>query len=153
MPSVFTRLPSACVTTAYSPWPLRVPPAFTQADCTPARQWAQLLSQWTNGTMTKSPGRKSRTSRPTSSTTPTHSWPIVAPGVMSLSPRYGHRSDPQMLPATTFTMASVGADSTGSGTSLSRMSPGAWMVVARMAVILSLDFGSDLRRRPRPHDP
>ena len=87
MPSVFTRLPSAWVTRAYSACPLVVNPRLTQADWAPARQCGQVLSQWSNGTMTKSPGRKSRTSAPTSSTTPTHSWPMVSPGVMSFSPR------------------------------------------------------------------
>ena len=37
-----------------------------------------------------------------------------------------------MQPATTFTIASVGAAMAGTGTSESRMSPGPWMVVARM---------------------
>ena len=87
MPSVFTRLPSAWVTRAYSAWPLTVKPRFSHAACIPARQCAQVLSQWSNGTITKSPGRNEVTSEPTSSTTPTHSWPIVAPAVMSFSPR------------------------------------------------------------------
>ena len=60
---------------------------FTQPDWAPARQWAQVLSQWSNGTTTKSPGRNDVTAAPTSSTSPTHSWPIVSPGVMSFSPR------------------------------------------------------------------
>src|SRR3954454_14761925 len=37
-----------------------------------------------------------------------------------------------MQPATTRTMASVGCSMVGSGTSERRMSPGAWIVVARM---------------------
>src|SRR6478752_6868208 len=41
-----------------------------------------------------------------------------------------------MQPATTRTMASVGASIVGSGTSERRMSPGAWIVVARMVAIL-----------------
>ena len=60
---------------------------LSHADWIPARQCGQVLSQWQNGTITKSPGEKSRTSAPTSSTTPMHSWPIVSPGVMSFSPR------------------------------------------------------------------
>ena len=87
VPSVFTRLPSAWVTREYSPCPLAVKPRLSQTDCTPAAQWAQVLSQWQNGTITKSPGRKSFTALPTSSTTPTHSWPIVEPLSMSLAPR------------------------------------------------------------------
>ena len=81
-PSVFTRLPSAWVTRAYSAWPLAVKPRLTQPDWAPARQCGQVLSQWSNGTTTKSPGRNDVTSAPTSSTTPTHSWPIVSPGVI-----------------------------------------------------------------------
>ena len=84
MPSVATRLPSACVTRAYSPCPLVVKPRWVQADWTPARQWTQVLSLWQNGTTTKSPTRTSFTSAPTSSTTPTHSWPMVEPASMSL---------------------------------------------------------------------
>ncbi len=62
-PSVLTRLPSAWVTREYSPWPLAVKPRLSHTDCTPARQCAQVLSQWQNGTMTKSPTAKSLTSR------------------------------------------------------------------------------------------
>ena len=42
-----------------------------------------------------------------------------------------------MQPAATFTTASVGCSMTGSGTSYTRMSPGPWMVVARMDGILA----------------
>ena len=70
MPSVLTRLPSAWVTLAYSPWPLVVTPRLTQADCAPAWQWAQVLSQWQNGATTKSPALNAVTSLPTSSMTP-----------------------------------------------------------------------------------
>ena len=87
MPSVLTSDPSAWVTRAYSAWPLAVKPRLTHPECAPARQCTQVLSQWSNGTMTKSPAEKSVTSLPTSSTTPMHSWPIVSPGVMSLAPR------------------------------------------------------------------
>ena len=85
--SVFTRLPSAWVTRAYSLWPLTVKPRCSQADWTPARQCTQVLSQWQNGTTTKSPGAKERTSAPTSATTPTISWPIVLPASTGFSPR------------------------------------------------------------------
>ncbi len=86
-PSVRTRLPSAWVTRAYSAWPLTVTATLTHADCTPARQCAQVLSQWQNGTTTKSPGRNEVTSEPTSATTPMHSWPMVAPARIGFSPR------------------------------------------------------------------
>jgi hypothetical protein len=82
-----TRLPSAWLTFAYSPCPPVVKSPFTQAEVTPARQFGQVLSQWQNGAITKSPGLKDRTSVPTSSTVPIISCPMVAPGVMSLSPR------------------------------------------------------------------
>ncbi len=39
----------------------------------PAAQWAHVLSQWQNGTITKSPTRVVDTAEPTSSTMPTHS--------------------------------------------------------------------------------
>ena len=42
-----------------------------------------------------------------------------------------------MQPATTLTIASVGAEIAGSGTSETRMSRVPWIVVARMAPILS----------------
>ena len=87
IPSVLTMLPSAWCTLEYSAWPLSVNPWFEQADWTPARQCAQVLSHWQNGTITKSPGRNEVTSPPTSSTTPTHSWPMVEPASMSFSPR------------------------------------------------------------------
>jgi hypothetical protein len=72
---------------AYSACPLAVNPTFSQADWTPARQWAQVLSQWQKGAMTKSPGTNERTSLPTSSTMPTHSWPMVEPASTVFSPR------------------------------------------------------------------
>src|SRR6478609_7576877 len=81
-PSVFTRLPSAWVTRAYSAWPLAVKPMLSQAFCAPYWQCGQVLSQWSNGTTTKSPGLNDRTSAPTSSMIPTHSWPIVSPSVI-----------------------------------------------------------------------
>ena len=93
------------------------------------RQCGQLLSQVQNGTTTKSPGANARTSSPTSTITPTISCPIVEPGLISLAPRYGHRSDPQMQPAVILMTASVGAVITGRGRSSSLMSPGAWIVV------------------------
>ena len=86
-PPVATRLPSACVTRAYSACPLAVKPRLTHAFCAPARQGEHVLSQGANGTTTKSPGRKEETAEPTSSTIPTHSWPMVSPGVIGFSPR------------------------------------------------------------------
>ena len=86
--SSLTREPSAWFTRAYSLCPLTVKPRFSQTDWTPARQCGQVLSQWSNGTITKSPGLKSRTSAPTSSMTPMHSWPMVRGSSISpLEPR------------------------------------------------------------------
>ena len=104
-----TSEPSAWVTRASSPWPLVVKPRLMHADCCPARQCTHVPSQWSNGTMTMSPTRKSRTSAPTSTISPTHSWPMVAPGIVTgASPRYRQRSEPQTHPAMTRTTASVG---------------------------------------------
>ena len=122
MPGVLTRLPSAWWTLVYSAWPLSVKPRWSHTACIPTRQCGQVLSAWQNGTMTKSPGLNEVTAEPTSSTMPTASWPMVSPALMSFSPRYGHRSDPQMQPATTLTIASVSASIRGSGTSERRMS-------------------------------
>ena len=60
-----------------------------------------------SGRTARSRSRRARSPaprRPTSSTTPMHSCPIVFPGVMSFSPRYGQRSEPQMQAAVTFTI-------------------------------------------------
>ena len=113
IPSVFTRLPSAWVTRAYSAWPLTVKPRFTQADCMPARQCAQVLSQWSNGTITKSPGRNEVTSADLLD----HADALVA----DRAPRRcrSRRGRPQVGAADaargTLTTASVGGDR-GSGT-------------------------------------
>ncbi len=72
---------------AYSPWPPTVKPWCWHAEVIPAVQCGQVLSQCTNGTITKSPGANECTSEPTSSITPTISWPIGRPGVMGFSPR------------------------------------------------------------------
>ena len=48
----------------------------SQAVVMPCRQWGQVPSLKANGAITKSPRWISRTSAPTSSTTPMNSWPI-----------------------------------------------------------------------------
>ena len=53
----------------------------------PARQCGQVLSEYMNGAITKSPARTLLTSAPTSSTMPTNSWPIRAGSGTSLMPR------------------------------------------------------------------
>ena len=72
------------------------------------------------------------TSSPIASTTPTNSWPMRCASWVGVTPRYGHRSEPHTQAATTFTMASPPVESTGSGTVSTRMSRGAWMIVASM---------------------
>ena len=58
-----------------------------------------------------------------------------------------------MQPATTFTIASVGCSIVGSGTSSKRMSPGAWIVVARMLRSCHVIVTGAVWRRcpPEPH--
>ena len=89
-----------------------------------------------NGAITKSPFRRPATSEPSSSTIPTNSWPIRRGSFVSVTPRYGQRSEPHTQAATTRTTASVGRRISGSGTSSTRMSRGAWMRVARTAGLL-----------------
>src|SRR3954453_1280898 len=104
----------------------------------PAAQCGHVLSEYMNGAMTKSPARTVVTSGPTSSTTPTNSVPMRAPSVIGFSPRYGHRSDPQMQEAVIRTTASVGARIVGVATSDRRTSNGAGRGVAFTGGGLSL---------------
>src|SRR5208282_6873321 len=88
-------------------------------DC-PLRQYSQVPSPWLNGTTTRAPFLKLRTSLPTSSTTPVNSWPMIAPGcaarpIQVQSPDHACQSERQMPLASTRTIALVGAHS-GSGT-------------------------------------
>src|SRR5919202_784358 len=80
--------------------------------------------------MTRSPPRTPVTASPVLSTTPTNSWPIRRGFAGAGSPRYGHRSEPQMQLATTRTIASPGPSTVGSGACSSRTSNGACSVVA-----------------------
>src|SRR5919199_6699295 len=80
--------------------------------------------------MTKSPAWTVVTASPVVSTTPTNSWPIRRGSAGAGSPRYGHRSEPQMQLATTRTTASPGPGTPGSGACSSRTSNGACSVVA-----------------------
>ena len=100
----------------------------------PTRQCGQVLSEYMNGAMTKSPGRRLRTSAPTSSTMPTNSWPMRVGSVHLVDAAVG----PQVAAAD-----AGGRDAhqrvggplrcAGSGTSSTRMSPGACRIVAFMA--------------------
>ena len=109
MPSVLTRLPSAWCTRAYSAWPLSVKPRLSHADCTPARQCGAGVVAVAERHDHEVAGPERR-----------HLCPDLLDDAdalvadrrarrrSSFSPRYGHRSEPQMQPATTLTMASVG---------------------------------------------
>src|SRR5436309_2368818 len=137
-----TRVPSASGTRTNWPWhpstgrpwasgsPKKLPCAHDVV--MPRRQWIQLPSLIENGAMTKEPGGTVRTSAPASSTTPTISCPMRLADSVCHTPRYGHRSDPQMQAATTRTTASVGSRISGSGTSSARMSRGPYNSVASM---------------------
>src|SRR5271167_3644180 len=88
-------------------------------DC-PLRQYSQVPSPWLNGTTTRAPFLKLRTSLPTSSTTPVNSCPRIEPGCAASpihvqSPDHACQSERQMPLASTRTIALVGAQS-GSGT-------------------------------------
>src|SRR5579884_1201040 len=85
-----------------------------------------------NDPITNCPGLIVVTSPPTSSTTPTYSWPIGTGHWPSSRPRYGQRSDPQMQVAERRTMASVGSTTRGSRRSSTRTSPGPYITVARI---------------------
>src|SRR4051812_19363401 len=80
--------------------------------------------------MTRSPTRRPWTSSPSSSTTPMNSCPIRRGSRTAGSPRYGHRSDPQMQLARTRTTASRGPSSFGSGACSRRTSWGPCSTVA-----------------------
>jgi hypothetical protein len=85
------------------------------------------------GTTTRSPGLKLRTSLPTSSITPTASCPRIAPGSRPDSvPRMKCRSVPQIALAVMRISASVGALIFGSRTVSSRISPTPWKTTAFM---------------------
>jgi hypothetical protein len=89
-PGTGTSVVSASGTRTASPWPpspfIGKNPPFMQAVVIPFWQFGQLPSLNANGAMTRSPFLRSVTSVPTSSTTPTNSWPI-GPGWNAESPR------------------------------------------------------------------
>ncbi len=81
------------------------------------------------------------TAAPTSSTMPTYSCPIVIGPSTGSAPRYGHKSDPQMHDADKLMTASLGFSMVGSGRSSTRTSPGAYIIVARIIVLLRKGAG------------
>ena len=74
-----TRVPSASGTRTASACVSEKKPPCRQEVVRPSRQNSQVLSNQANGAMTKSPRLMRVTSEPTSSTTPTNSWPIGRP--------------------------------------------------------------------------
>ena len=82
-------------------------------------------------TSTRSPGLTFFTPAPTDSTVPTASWPRMRPSVTSgTSPFKMWRSVPQIVTASTLTIASVSAVTTGIGTSSQSLRPGPWYTSA-----------------------
>src|SRR5215213_6304364 len=76
---------------------------------------------------------------------PTYSWPIgIGPSTGS-APRYGHRSYPQMHDTDKLMTASVRLWMVGSGRSSTRTSPGAYIIVARIIVLLRKGAGQSRR--------
>src|SRR6476620_11144799 len=86
-----------------------------------------------NDPTTKSPTFTVCTASPISSTTPTYSCPIRVWSTGS-TPRYGHRSDPQMQVAVIRMIASVGPMIFGSCRATPRTSPGPYITAPRMVV-------------------
>ena len=74
-----------------------------------------------NGTITRSPTRRFCTDGPTSWTTPMNSWPNVWPTrVSGIIPWYRCRSEPQIAPRVTRTIASFGCSIVGMSLSSTR---------------------------------
>jgi hypothetical protein len=83
---------------------------------------------------TRSPGQSRCTPEPTSSTVPTASWPRILPARTSgTSPARMCRSVPQMVVASTRTMASPSSMISGSATSSHAFWPGPWYTSAYIA--------------------
>ena len=78
-------------------------------------------------TSTRSPGCTVFTPLPTDSTVPTASWPRIRPSVTAgTSPLRMCRSVPQIVTASTRTIASVSTVISGLGTSSQAFWPGPW---------------------------
>ena len=88
-------------------------------------------------TSTRSPTLTVLTPAPTASTVPTASWPRIRPSVTAgTSPLRMCRSVPQMVTASTRTIASVSLTIVGLGTSSHAFWPGPWYTSAFMADLL-----------------
>ena len=123
---------SAYGTRTYSAWP----PSMRQPSAQPPLGSVQLFTKpflqkkhspqkVSTLTVTRSPALTLRTSEPTSSTTPTISWPTVMPGTArGTLPCLICRSLVQILPSVMRTMASRGLCNSGFGLSISSNLPG-----------------------------
>ena len=101
-------------------------------------------------TRTRSPALTVFTPPPTDSTVPTASWPRMRPSVTAgTSPLRMCRSVPQIVVASTRTIASVSAITSGFGTSSQAFTPGPWYTSARMSISASLGVDPDAGRRGR----
>ena len=99
-------------------------------------------------TSTRSPTFTVLTPAPTASTVPTASWPRIRPSVTAgTSPLRMCRSVPQIVTASTRTMASVSSTIVGLGTSSQALRPGPWYTRARIGRLL-LDCGGFDRTEP-----
>src|SRR4051795_6716272 len=94
---------------------------------------SQVLSDAQKEPTTKSPTLTVRTADPISCTTPTYSWPITWCSTGS-TPRYGHRSLPQMQVTVSRMIASVGSTILGSSRSSTRTSPRPYMTTPRIVL-------------------
>ena len=120
---------SAYGTRTYSAWQPSMVQPRSQPPCSqlltqPRRQKKHSPQKVSQFTATRSPGEKDLTPAPTSSTTPTNSWPSTVSGVArGTAPRMICRSLVQMVERVTRTMASAGPISRGRGRSRSAMLP------------------------------
>src|ERR1700733_11291816 len=85
------------------------------------------------------------TASPTSTISPTFSWPKIRPCSKSVRPSYMCRSEPQMLVLVIRTSASVGFSMRASGTSSTLTWRGPWYTTAFMGDLLTV---LDLRDEP-----
>src|SRR3712207_119568 len=104
-----------------------------QLEYNPRAQKKHEPQKTLNGTITRSPGFRFCTDEPTSSTTPTNSWPKVIPTrVSGIIPWYRCRSDPQIAARVTRTIASFGCSIGGTSFSSVRTRYGPRYTIARI---------------------
>src|SRR5439155_6670491 len=86
------------------------------------RQCGRVLSDAKNDPITNCPAVIDLAARPTFSTMLQYSCPIGVGASVALTPRYGHRSDPQMQVADSLMTGSVGSTIVGAARSSKRTS-------------------------------